>query len=143
MSRCNFSKKDGKLCKLNSLNNDQYCHIHIKECSICCEKLFNSQTEKLKCGHKFHSECIKEWFERDNRCPLCRDETQMQKFSVHISNNPLLIDMNCKFFLEKLQNLEYKDKFKFSKLAIDVIDRETAGIYSFHEKELLGTFKIN
>lgn len=143
MSRCNFNKKDGKQCKINSLNNNNYCHIHSKECSICYEKLYDKQPEILKCKHQFHKECIREWFERDNRCPLCRDENAMQKFSVHISNNPLLTDMNCKFFLEKLQNLEYKDKFKFSKLAINVIDRETAGIYSFHEKQLLGTFKIN
>lgn len=142
MSKCNFNKKDGNLCKLNSVKGDKYCHIHTKECSICCDKLFNQNTEKLQCGHTFHEECVKEWFERDNRCPLCRNENIMQKFSVHISNNPLLVEMNCKFFLEQLQQLENKDTFKFSKLAIDVIDRETAGIYSFHEKELLGTFKI-
>jgi len=142
MSICNFNKKDGNLCRLKTPKEGQYCHIHTKECSICCEKLFTTETEKLKCNHIFHKKCIKEWFERDNRCPLCRHENVMQKFSVHISNNPLLVDMNCKFFLEKLQSLENKDTFKFSKLAIDVIDRETAGIYSFHRKELLGTFKI-
>mmetsp|Transcript_8541 Transcript_8541/g.12947 ORF Transcript_8541/g.12947 Transcript_8541/m.12947 type:complete len:141 (+) Transcript_8541:27-449(+) len=26
----------------------------------------------LPCGHKFHFECVNEWFQRVNACPLCR-----------------------------------------------------------------------
>jgi len=27
-----------------------------------------------KCGHAFHTKCIKEWFKERNTCPMCRSE---------------------------------------------------------------------
>jgi hypothetical protein len=42
-------------------------------CSICCEdsiKLYHT----LPCGHTFHIKCVMEWFRRNGRCPMCREE---------------------------------------------------------------------
>jgi len=140
-SRCNFKKLDGKLCKLKT--SEKFCTAHSKECSICCDKLYTEKTKKLECKHIFHKKCLDEWLERDNRCPLCRNDIQQHSFKVAISNNPLLVDMNVKFFLEKLQILEHQGKFNGNKLSIDVVDKNTAGVFNFHTKELLGTFKLN
>lgn len=42
------------------------------ECPICLEKNETPQI-KVKCGHAFHSECLKEWFSKDKlTCPYCR-----------------------------------------------------------------------
>jgi hypothetical protein len=139
MSRCNF-RRDGKRCKIICKNN--LCHFHNKECSICFDDI-SSDPVKLGCGHVFHNDCIKEWFERDIRCPLCRKETTISKVSVHVSNNPLLFNVNSRTLLENLQMLGKKDIFKTTRLSIDIVDRNTAGVYSFHSKELLGTFKIS
>lgn len=143
MSRCEFKKVDGKRCKLKTLSD--FCHLHEKlnDCSICYNKINNKQLNVLSCGHKFHVSCINDWFERDNKCPMCRTETQHSSFKVAISNNPLLIKINSMTMLEKLQELEYQGVFKGNKLAIDVLDVETAGVFNFHTKELLGTFKLN
>lgn len=27
---------------------------------------------KLKCGHDFHTECIKQWLKQKNLCPICK-----------------------------------------------------------------------
>ena len=27
-----------------------------------------------KCGHAYHNDCLKKWFETNNTCPLCRLE---------------------------------------------------------------------
>jgi hypothetical protein len=41
-------------------------------CSICYDDNEKKQYIKLKCGHKYHVNCIKEWLKRDNnKCPMC------------------------------------------------------------------------
>lgn len=47
-----------------------YDDIYNKECPICLENV--SFGENLDCGHKYHPNCIKTWFEKGNKCPLCR-----------------------------------------------------------------------
>ena len=74
-----------------SHNNSNYstmgCH-NLSECSIClCEINTNEESEVLPCNHKFHKECIDEWFKTSHtlipnheedtieiqwQCPLCR-----------------------------------------------------------------------
>ena len=51
----------------------------MKECSICLEEY--SLEEKicyLPCFHYFHSECIKNWTKKSNRCPLCNNEIKFE-----------------------------------------------------------------
>lgn len=44
------------------------------DCSICIEPIkSNSSIVKLPCGHIFHPECIKQWFQGSKRCPNCND----------------------------------------------------------------------
>jgi hypothetical protein len=45
-----------------------------KMCSICLEEIGETEC-KLKCGHGFHFNCIREWayVERKNNCPECRE----------------------------------------------------------------------
>lgn len=46
-------------------------------CSICTETIddFNSLHFTLECNHKFHTECIIQWFRRGNdTCPCCRNQ---------------------------------------------------------------------
>jgi len=138
---CSFIKRDGFRCK--SKTYEEFCNIHNKECSICYEKLYTLDTKKTDCNHTFHKTCIDTWCERDNTCPLCRQTIYHEKFNVQIANNPLLADMNVKFFLEKLRELEDKNKFTGNKLYLDIINKETAGVYSYHNGILLGTFTLN
>ena len=43
------------------------------ECSICFERYRKRQViNVLPCGHKFHHNCVKIWFRKSVRCPLCR-----------------------------------------------------------------------
>jgi len=42
-------------------------------CSICCEQLKTTVSRRLKCNHRFHKECIDQWFMRQNTCPCCRE----------------------------------------------------------------------
>ena len=43
-----------------------------EECSICLSPLNESISVILPCNHKYHSECIIDWFKKEVNCPLCR-----------------------------------------------------------------------
>ena len=43
------------------------------ECVICLENYeSNKKITTLKCDHIFHYDCINEWFDTNQSCPLCR-----------------------------------------------------------------------
>ena len=44
--------------------------IEQNHCPICLNNLKNNVT--LPCGHSYHSECILNWIEKNNTCPICR-----------------------------------------------------------------------
>ncbi|EYU22274.1 hypothetical protein MIMGU_mgv11b022111mg [Erythranthe guttata] len=51
---------------------------HESVCAVCLGQLCGSDKNetviaKLEiCGHEYHVDCIKEWLQRKNLCPLCR-----------------------------------------------------------------------
>ena len=55
-----------------------------EECAICLEPFDNGkkprkQTYTLRCGHKFHTECIVHAFRKlGSKCPVCRDDVAEQ-----------------------------------------------------------------
>ena len=53
------------------IENQNYKSI----CTICLNDISKSiQSVKLNCGHEFHTNCLKKWCVRKNKCPLCRTE---------------------------------------------------------------------
>lgn len=44
-----------------------------KQCAICQEcYLVKEKYIILPCLHRFHNECVSQWFERKNTCPICK-----------------------------------------------------------------------
>ena len=42
-------------------------------CTICQEHGTGTNSwRQLNCSHRFHSDCILPWFERNAQCPVCR-----------------------------------------------------------------------
>ena len=85
---------DQRIYRLNQININERIHrnqipqkyiIKIKKyklnedleesdnCSICLEN-YNKDNiiNVLKCGHKYHKDCIDDWINDNNKCPLCR-----------------------------------------------------------------------
>ncbi|XP_055546437.1 uncharacterized protein LOC129730872 isoform X2 [Wyeomyia smithii] len=46
------------------------------DCPICWELLLDSNSRQLRCKHKFHSDCIRQWVDQNNSCPMCRKPVQ-------------------------------------------------------------------
>ena len=53
--------------------------LGVSECSICLEdfKEIDSMITPLPCAntklHIFHTDCIKAWLSKENKCPLCKE----------------------------------------------------------------------
>lgn len=43
-------------------------------CAICQDALTPAHTRLTHCGHRFHTECISEWFTQSVHCPNCRHD---------------------------------------------------------------------
>ncbi len=60
--------------KFTQGNKDNFSEEN-KSCTICmCQYELTEEFMILPCLHRFHSECIKEWFSRKNTCPNCKDK---------------------------------------------------------------------
>lgn len=62
-----------------SRNNDN-------NCTICLQSIQDNEIcRKInKCRHFFHSDCIEKWFEKNIKCPMCRQDL---RDTNNISNN--------------------------------------------------------
>jgi E3 ubiquitin-protein ligase AIP2 len=64
-------------------------------CSVCQEEFPpHGKAQKMPCGHFFHVDCLVEWLEKHNTCPLCRHQLPSEKMHFDAdadrvaSNNP-------------------------------------------------------
>ncbi|MCQ2816326.1 MAG: hypothetical protein MJ252_03570 [archaeon] len=50
--------------------------LQYPECAICFETLCEDLSAPIKCGHVFHTQCLKYWCQqnRSSQCPLCRQD---------------------------------------------------------------------
>eukprot|EP00831_Metopus_contortus_P074045 TRINITY_DN67592_c0_g1_i1.p1 TRINITY_DN67592_c0_g1~~TRINITY_DN67592_c0_g1_i1.p1 ORF type:complete len:244 (+),score=12.86 TRINITY_DN67592_c0_g1_i1:157-888(+) len=75
-----------KHCKKNSKGETDF-----PSCAICySEMIFGESAILIPCGHMFHQECIKPWFEGHNTCPICRFElpTERERSSARFRFSP-------------------------------------------------------
>lgn len=46
-------------------------------CLICLESLKNEKNKTLECNHIFHTKCLEEWLIKNQTCPLCRSNVEL------------------------------------------------------------------
>ena len=101
-------------------------------CSICLDEIEIKNGLKIRsCGHIFHKDCISEWVDKRNNCPLCRTVVK-RKFDIYEkrykgfykSQKRILIDDNY-FYIFKCNH----KKFELNKLLnVKVINNKNNGI---------------
>lgn len=58
------------------------------ECPICLSNFAEKdKIRELPCKHFFHMECIDEWYKKNSKCPLCRNDLSQKKEEDHQPNN--------------------------------------------------------
>lgn len=43
-------------------------------CPICMIEFREEKVLRLRCHHKFHSSCIRDWNQANSSCPICRGD---------------------------------------------------------------------
>ena len=69
--------------EIKNLDYDIDNSVH-NECAICFEDLTNTEQDLivLDCNHKFHFNCITEWYNKPNsdfRCPECNIQKDVKE----------------------------------------------------------------
>ncbi len=60
-----------------TLGNKQNFPEAYQSCTICmCQFDINDEYMILPCLHRFHSTCIRPWFEQRNTCPNCKAKVE-------------------------------------------------------------------
>ena len=83
-------------------------------CSICLEEMELKDAVKVKnCGHMFHKNCISEWIELRNTCPLCRSVIK-KKFVIYETKYKGLYKSHKRIFIndDYFYIFKYNDKNK-------------------------------
>ena len=67
--RTGITNHNRELLRTYQLTTDLSCN-----CSICTDGYYNQNNLIfLPCNHYFHQNCINQWFNEHNICPICRD----------------------------------------------------------------------
>mgnify|MGYP001349669525 CR=1 FL=1 len=67
-------RKTGSKSMMKIEGRDEFV-IQEDACPICFEDFQNDEIIRSLnhcCRHSFHEECISYWFQKSNRCPMCR-----------------------------------------------------------------------
>lgn len=114
-------------------------YIESGTCIIC----FNNyqKPNKIFCGHIFCYECIMNWSNQSNKCPICRQNFNLEvkhnyntRHNYHIQNKELIMNQ-MKYFLDNFTwiLLDYEEKIiKFNEIFK----------YIYENKELLKNNKF-
>ncbi len=58
--------------QIETIVYEPYFDLASSSCTVCLGEYQAEQVLKvLPCFHTYHSECIKEWFHKNNVCPVC------------------------------------------------------------------------
>ena len=69
----------GKVVNSNSfgnLNDEKKENISCDNCPICQNRFQDCKQKitELSCGHTFHTNCLFDWLDKKESCPICREE---------------------------------------------------------------------
>jgi len=68
-------------------------------CSVCQSNYeVNDNVNKLPCDHCFHKDCVNEWLDRHNSCPICRKSIWTTKKNTNLNEFSILI-LKCSLYI--------------------------------------------
>ncbi|XP_056846981.1 uncharacterized protein LOC130497799 [Raphanus sativus] len=68
-----LNEKQIKTCLCKVKQFQKIAQLEDRKCSICQEEYEGKdEVGKLRCGHRYHIHCVKQWLLRKNSCPVCK-----------------------------------------------------------------------
>ncbi|KAG2322513.1 hypothetical protein Bca52824_015726 [Brassica carinata] len=68
-----LNEKQIKTCLWRVKPSHKATQLEDRKCSICQEEYEGKdEVGKLRCGHRYHIHCVKQWLLRKNSCPVCK-----------------------------------------------------------------------
>ena len=58
-----------------------YARVCLRELEVCTICLGSRTDAVLQCGHMYHWECVQQWLDTQNTCPVCR--ARQKRFVEH------------------------------------------------------------
>ncbi len=73
------------------------------ECAICLNEFFNLDLAISACegNHMYHEDCILDWLDKSNTCPLCKKQTVSKDMREVFNEDKKRFDVLTKHFLRK------------------------------------------
>lgn len=117
---------------------------HLETCTIC----FNSYQKPIKilCGHTFCFECIKKWSTQSDKCPICRQNFNLEiihnyntRRNYHIQNKERIINQMKEYLNDYTWIcLEHEEKLiQFNKIFQYIYDNKSLLKYKKFKKVVL------
>lgn len=92
MPQCNGLTMNGQRCKRTCPEGRTHCHTHTNTedtCPICMNRMTETSSRRLDCGHMFHTHCLDRWRRQSSTCPNCRAPFDQQMYKVKIMIEPV------------------------------------------------------
>lgn len=86
--------------------------LSTKDCIICRDELNNENKYKTICNHTFCKDCVYDWVELNNSCPLCRKENIITFCKECKKECEININGNCIECQFKLTDLKFEKEIK-------------------------------
>ena len=117
---------------------------YLETCTIC----FNLYQKPIKifCGHTFCFECIKKWSTQSDKCPICRQNFNLEvthnystRQNYHIQNKEMIMNQ-MRVFLDQYTwvTMEHEEKIiKFNEILKYVYENKSLLKYKKFKKVVL------
>ncbi|KAL4453747.1 hypothetical protein ABPG74_009643 [Tetrahymena malaccensis] len=102
-------------------------------CSLCLLEFVKGQKLRITiCSHQFHSQCLEEWLESNENCPLCRQSFEIMDMIDYISVQ----------LYSKVKDQESKQGIRVSRNYVNSrLQQEQENISQLSNKDFLSIFK--
>ena len=116
-------------------------------CSICLTDFEVDDTlcKLIVCKHEFHRECLEDWLQTENSCPLCRNVIKriFKGYSINFNSNFLLKFKDNFFEFVDIENKKFYKKYDYKDLQRIVISKKKIKFSILDTKIIHYKFMLN
>ncbi|KAL4449773.1 hypothetical protein ABPG74_008146 [Tetrahymena malaccensis] len=128
------SQQQNQEQKIPSLSESQ---INGKQqCSICLiEFISQEKIRQTICNHTFHSQCLNDWLQKNDNCPICRQDFGINQMIEYLTSKKLDLIQDQ---IEKDNINSIKEQLLSKLQKVEVFELERQEFLNFIQQSLIG-----